>query len=162
MEQTSKSKSVRPVPEGHHTVTPYLVADHAQGLLEFMQNAFGGNVMFITKTPDGKIMHATVSIGDSIIMVADTMEGMEAHTAMLYLYLEDVDSVYKQAVQAKATPIREPQTEFYGDRAGAVKDQWGNLWWIATHVEDVDADELERRMAQMMKDQKQEGGEVHA
>ncbi|HEU5148720.1 MAG TPA: VOC family protein [Chryseosolibacter sp.] len=162
MEQARENKSVRAVPEGHHTVTPYLVADNAQGLLDFIQNAFNGNITFVTKTGDGKIMHATVTIGDSIVMVADTMEGMEAHTAMLYLYLEDVDKVFKQAVQAKGTPVREPVTEFYGDRAGAVKDQWGNLWWIATHVEDVDPDQLERRTAEMMKEQKQRSGEVHA
>lgn len=161
MEQASKSKSVRAVPEGHHTVTPYLVVDNAQGLLEFIQSAFNGNVTFVTKMDNGKIMHATVAIGDSLVMISDTMEGMEAHTAMLYLYLEDVDSVYKQAVQAKATPVREPVTEFYGDRAGAVKDPWGNLWWIATHVEDVDPDELERRTTEMMK-QRQQSGEVHA
>jgi PhnB protein len=95
-------------------------------------------------------------------MVSDTMEGMEPHTAMLYLYLEDADAVFKKAVGAKATSVQEPKTEFYGDRAGAVKDEWGNVWWIATHVEDVDPEELDRRVKEVFKEQKNKGAEVHA
>lgn len=162
METATNRKSVREVPEGYHTVTPYLVVDNAQGLLDFIRNAFGGNVTTMMNTDDGKIAHATVSIGDSIIMVSDTMEGMETQNAMLYLYLKDVDSVFQQAVKLNATPIREPVTEFYGDRSGAVKDNWGNMWWIATHVEDIDQQEMERRSKQFMKEQREKRGEVHA
>jgi PhnB protein len=161
MEKT-KSKAVRPVPEGLQTVTPYLVVDDAAKLIEFIKNAFDGKVSFISKRDDNKIMHATVSIGTSTIMIGDTMEGMESQTAMLYLYLEDADRVFKKAIDAKATSVREPKTEFYGDRAGAVKDQWGNVWWIATHVEDVDPEELDRRMKQVLKERKDTGAEVHA
>jgi PhnB protein len=161
MEKT-KSKAVRPVPEGLQTITPYLVVDDAAKLIEFIKNAFDGKVSFISKRDDNKIMHATVSIGTSTIMIGDTMEGMESQTAMLYLYLEDADRVFKKAIDAKATSVREPKTEFYGDRAGAVKDQWGNVWWIATHVEDVDPEELDRRMKQVLKERKDTGAEVHA
>jgi PhnB protein len=162
MENATKSKSVRAVPEGYHTVTPYLVVDNARELIDFIKNAFGGKETFQMKRDDGKIMHATASIGDSTVMISDTMEGMEAQTSMLYLYLEDVDSVFKKALQAKATVVREPRTEFYGDRAGAVKDRWGNVWWMATHVEEVDQKELERRAEKVMKERKEKGDEVHA
>lgn len=162
MEKVSKDKSVRAVPEGYHTITPYLVVDNAQALIEFIKNAFDAKVSFVTKRDDDKIMHAEVSIGDSFLMLADTMEGMAAQTAMLYLYLEDVDSVFQRAVKVNATTVREPRTEFYGDRAGAVKDEWGNTWWIATHVEDVDQQELERRAEKAMKERKEKGDQVHA
>jgi len=161
MEKT-KSKSVRAVPEGLETVTPYLIVDNAAKLIEFMKDAFDGRVSFISNRDDKKIMHATVSIGTSTIMIADTMEGMKPHTAMLYLYLEDVDGVFKKAIAANATSVQEPKTEFYGDRAGAVKDEWGNVWWIATHVEDVDPAELDRRSKQVLKEQKSKRSEVHA
>jgi PhnB protein len=158
--EKNRNKSVPPVPEGFETVTPYLVVPNAANLIEFIENAFGGSVSFISKMDDNKIMHATVSIGTSTIMISDTMEGMEPQTAMLYLYLEDADKVFKKAIDAKATSIREMQTEFYGDRAGAVKDEWGNTWWIATHVEDVDPEELDRRMKDVLRQQKDR--EVHA
>jgi PhnB protein len=155
MEKTpnkNKNKNVNAVPEGLHTVTPYLVVDNGHKLIDFLKNAFGGELEFITEGEDKKIMHATVKIGTSTIMISDKMEGMEQHTAMLYVYLEDMDSVFKKALQAGATSVREPKTEFYGDRAGAVKDEWGNIWWIATHVEDVSPDELEKRAEQARKE----------
>jgi uncharacterized glyoxalase superfamily protein PhnB len=161
MEKT-KSKSVSAVPEGLHTVTPYLVVENAAELMEFMKNAFDGKVTFVSKRDPKKIMHATVSIGTSTIMVADAMEGMEPQTGMLYLYLEDVDNVFRKAIAAKATSIREPKTEFFGDRAGAVKDKWGNVWWLATHVEDVEPAELDRRSKEAMKEQKRQEAEAHA
>ena len=161
MEKT-KSKSVRAVPEGFQTVTPYLVVDDAAKLIDFIKNAFDGKVSFISKRDDNKIQHATVSIGTSTIMISDTMEDMEPQTAMLYLYLEDADKVFKKAMDARATSVQEPKTEFYGDRAGAVKDRWGNVWWIATHVEDVDPQELEKRSKMAEKDRRAKGDEVHA
>lgn len=161
MEKT-KSKSVRAVPEGFHTVTPYLIVDNAAKLIEFIKNAFGGRVTFISNGDENKVMHATVSIGTSTIMVSDTMEGMGPRTAMLFLYLEDADGVYKKAIDAKATSVQEPRTEFYGDRAGAVKDEWGNEWWIATHVEDVAPEEMERRSKEVRKERKNKADEVHA
>jgi len=162
MQKTSNSKSVRAVPEGFHTVTPYLIVDGAASLIEFIKNAFDGKVTFITLEENKRVMHATVQIGNSIIMISDTMEGMSAQTAMLYLYLDNVDAVYKKAITAKGTAVQPPKDEFYGDRAGAVKDQWGNVWWIATHVEDVDEAELDKRAKKASKEMEKKGSEVHA
>jgi PhnB protein len=162
MEKTTRSKSVRAVPEGYHTVTPYLVVDDAQALIEFTQKAFNAKLAYIVKRDDGGVMHATLTIGDSTVMISDTMEGMRPQTAMLYLYLENVDGVFRKAVEANGAVLHEPKTEFYGDRAGAVKDQWGNVWWIATHVEDVDPQEMEERGKKAMQEQKQKGDKVHS
>jgi PhnB protein len=161
MEKHKKNQSVRAVPEGYHTVTPYLVVDDGAGLIDFLKKGFDANVTFVmNRDDDGRIMHSAVSIGDSTVMISDTMENMGPQTGMLYLYLENVDDVFKKAVKAGATSVREPQTEFYGDRAGAVKDKWGNTWWIATHVEDVSQDELEKRSKEALKDRRSD--EVHA
>lgn len=164
MEKTpKKNKSVQAVPEGFHTVTPYLVVEDARKFIDFVKRAFNGKETFVHEREDGKIMHATVKIGDSTIMLGDTMEGMEQPVnGMLYLYVDDVDKLYKQAITAKATPDREPKTEFYGDRAGCVKDAWGNTWWISTHVEDVEPDELERRSKEMQRERKEHRQEAHA
>ena len=101
--------------------------------------------------PDGKIMHATAKIGDSIIMVADEMDRFPATSSMLYLYMDDVDTVYQKAIKAGGESLREPTNEFYGDRSAGVKDAWGNQWWIATHIEDVDEEEMERRAKEFRK-----------
>jgi PhnB protein len=156
MKKTNKTKSVRTVPEGLHTVTPYLVADNAIDFIEFLKRAFDGKETFMHKTRDGKIMHSTVSIGNSTLMITDTMEGMPSQPGMFYMYLENVDDVFQRALNAKATTVREVRDEFYGDRAGAVKDKWGNVWWIATHVEDVSPDELERRSKDMQEQREHE------
>ena len=149
MEKTSKNKSVRAVPQGYHTVTPYLLANNAAGLIEFMEKAFDAKMAYKMLHDDKSILHAAVTIGDSTIMLADSMEGHPAQQGMLYLYLENVDEVFQKALRAKATSVREVQDEFYGDRAGAVKDPWGNTWWISTHVEDVSDEELEKRAKEM-------------
>jgi PhnB protein len=154
MEKANKNKAVRAVPEGFLTVTPYIVVDDAHKFIEFTKQAFNATQTFIMED-GGRIMHATIKIGDSTIMVSDTMEGMEAHICMLYLYLEKVDEVYKKAIAAKATSVREPVDEFYGDRAAAVKDEWGNVWWLATHVEDVDEKELKKRSEKMQQERKE-------
>lgn len=139
-------KKVRSVPEGFHTVTPYLVVDGADRLIEFIKNAFGGEETSMHRGEANRVMNATIKVGNSTIMVSDTMQDMEPETAMLYLYVDDVDSVYKQAIKAKGESIQAPKDEFYGDRASAVKDEWGNKWWIATQVEEVSKEELKRRM----------------
>jgi len=137
---------VRAVPQGFHTVTPYLIVDKAGEFMKFLKEAFNAEqVGEVHRTPDNQIMHATVRIGDSIIMLADTMKDMEAELSMIYLYVENADTVYKQAIAARAESIQEPRDEFYGDRTSAVKDRWGNKWWIATHIEDISSDELMRR-----------------
>lgn len=149
-ENKNRKQQVKGLPEGFHTVTPFLVADGASELLDFIVKAFNGEVLFNMKMDDGKVMHATAKIGDSLIMVADTMDNMEPVTGMLYLYVDDVDATYQQALRANSTTIREPKDEFYGDRSGGVRDKWGNQWWIATKQEDVSMEELEKRQKERL------------
>src|SRR5690349_10161086 len=148
--ERKRTKKVQAVPEGMRTVTPYLLVDDAEGLIKFLKNAFGAELTYKMKA-EGKIMHATVKIGDSVMMLSDVPEPYAPTTCQLYLYVEEVDKVYKRAVKAGAAEIREPLTEFYGDRSGAVKDSWGNTWWIATHVEDVSEEEVKRREKEFRK-----------
>ncbi len=143
MEATDRSTS--PVPKGFHNVTPYLVVDGAAELIEFLQRAFDAKQTFRMDDDNGRITHATVTIGDSALMISDTMDGMSPQNAMLYLYLDHVDDVFARAVNANAAVAQELKDQFYGDRTGAVKDRWGNTWWIATHVEEVDPAELKAR-----------------
>jgi PhnB protein len=117
-----------------------------------MKKAFDGELTYIMEA-EGQVMHATVKIGDSIIMLTDVMGNHEPMPCQLYLYVDDMDSMYKKAVKAGGTSLREPMTEFYGDRSGAVKDEWGNHWWIATHVEDVSEAELKKREKEWRKTQ---------
>lgn len=142
------------VPEGFHTVTSYLVVDGAEKFIDFTKEAFGAKLIFISKTDDGKVMHATIQIGDSMLMVSDSMEGMPALSTMQFLYVEDADSVFEKALSANGKSIRALRDEFYGDRAGAIKDAWNNTWWIATHLEDVSDEELKRRAKQAEKERK--------
>jgi len=139
--------AVKPIPEGFHTVTPYLVASDAAALIDFITRGLGGQERFVMRRPDGSIGHAEMQVGDSHIMIGQAGGANTAFPAMLYLYVADVDALYKQAVGAGAKALHEPSTQFYGDRHGAVVDSNGNQWWIATHVEDVPQEELERRAA---------------
>ncbi len=156
MEKKNNSKKVKPIPKGFGTVTPFLLTHDAAGLIKFLKNAFGGEQTYIMKA-DGKVMHATVKIGNSVVMTSDAPEPYQPMPCQLYLYVEDVDSVYKKAIKAGATSMREPVTEFYGDRAAAVKDAWNNHWWIATHVEDVSDEDLKKREKEFRKQQQQPG-----
>ncbi len=140
-----KSKTVKPIPEGMHTVTPYLMVNQGAMLMEFIKKAFNGQVTSEMDTDDGKVMHATMKIGDSTIMIADATEHYGPVQSMLHVYVDDVDKVYKQALNAKGQSIREPKNEFYGDRSAGIKDPWDNQWWIATRVEDVSEEEMKRR-----------------
>lgn len=149
-ESKSRKRSTRPVPKGFHTVTPFLIVNDARGLIEFMQKAFDGQVTAMVKTDNGKIMHSTVQIGDSLVMIADVMNGAQPMPAMLYLYVDDVDEMYRKAVNANGTSLREPVDEFYGDRSAGVKDEWNNQWWLATHIEDVSDKEMERRREEFL------------
>jgi PhnB protein len=136
-----------PIPQGFHTVTPYLVVSDAAKLLDFLQRAFGATERFRMPGPDGSVAHAEMQIGDSIVMLGQPQGENRTMKAMLYLYVPDVDATFKKAVDAGAISVREPADQFYGDRSGAVKDPGGNEWWIATHKEDVTPQEMERRMA---------------
>ncbi len=137
--------SVKPVPDGYHTVTPYLVVDGAKKLMEFLKKAFDATETFQMAKPDGTIGHAEMRVGDSPVMLADANEQHKASVSTFYLYVPDVDAVYKKALQAGGVSIAEPADQFYGDRHGGVKDPTGNFWWVATHVEDVSPEEMKRR-----------------
>lgn len=136
---------VQPIPDGYHTVTPYLLVEDAAGLIPFLERAFGATLLGRYDSPDGRLMHASLQIGDSKVMMGQAAEQWPAMPAMLHLYVEDVDAVYRRAVEAGARSIREPEDQFYGDRSGGVVDPAGNQWWITTHVEDVSDEEMARR-----------------
>jgi PhnB protein len=140
-----RRKSVKPIPKGFHTVTPFLTVNGAAGLIDFIENAFDGQVTSIMKGDDNTVMHATVKIGDSNLMISDANEKFPAMPSMLYLYVKDVDSVYRKAIDGRGTSLRKPTDEFYGDRSAGIKDDWDNQWWIATHIEDVSDEEMEKR-----------------
>jgi PhnB protein len=137
--------AVKPIPDGFRTVTPYLVAQDAAALIDFVKRAFGAQEKFLMRRPDGSVGHAEVIIGDSHVMIGQAGGPTTAFPAMLYLYVPDVDATFRQAVAAGGKALHEPSTQFYGDRHGAVTDSNGNQWWIATHVEDVSMEELKRR-----------------
>ena len=143
--------AVKPIPEGLHTVTPYLVVSGVARLIDFLKQAFDATEMHRSTRPDGTIMHAQVRIGDSPIMMGEVWGEFPAKTASLYLYVEDCDALYKRALAAGAVSIMEPMDMFYGDRNGGVRDFAGNEWWIATPIEDVPPAELERRAEEAMK-----------
>lgn len=139
---------VKPIPEGYHTVTPFLTVSGAAELIEFMKTAFDAREKERILMPDGSLAHAEVMIGDSVIMLGEPMgEDCGSMPGAFYLYVDDMDAVYKRALDAGATSTMVPADQFWGDRLGAVKDRFGNVWNLATHVEDVSADELQRRMA---------------
>ena len=135
----------RPMPEGYHTVTPYLIVSDATEMLSFMERAFGAELLSRHEDPDGRVMHAEVRIGDSRVMLGEATGEWPPNRAMLHLYVDDVDGWFRRAVDAGARPVREPEDMFYGDRSGGVEDAAGNQWWMATHVEDVSPEEMERR-----------------
>jgi PhnB protein len=131
------ANNVKYIPEGHHTVSPYLVVTGVAQLIEFTKQAFGATEVHLSKRPDGSVQHAEVKIGDSIVMMGEGGPGGKHFPGMLHLYMEDVDAVYQRAVQAGAKSVREPADQPYGDRSGGVEDTFGNQWWISTHVKDV-------------------------
>ncbi|MCY7410402.1 MAG: VOC family protein [Chitinophagales bacterium] len=144
---------VKPIPEGYHTLTPFVMVKDADKLIEFIKNAFGGKEISVHKTPDGTIMHAELQVGDSRMMLGEATEKYPAMSGMLYLYAEDCDALYKKALECGATSLREPTNEFYGDRSCGVMDAAGNQWWIATHIEDVSPEEMSQREEELRKQQ---------
>jgi PhnB protein len=153
------STQVNPVPPGYHTVTPYLVLSDAAKAIDFYERAFGAKQIARMGGPDGKIGHAELKIGDSIIMLSDEMRGNKSPQTLggspvsIFLYVEDVDSVYNRAVGAGATADMPPADMFWGDRFGRLTDPFGHAWSLATHIEDVAPEEMGKRaqaaMAQM-------------
>ena len=147
--------AAKPIPEGHHTVTPYLTVRDAAQVVDFLKQAFRAEMTHEPlNRPDGKMAHAEVKIGDSRVMLAEESEMAKATPASLYLYVSNVDGVYQQALKAGGKTIMEPTDMFYGDRCGGVKDPSGNSWMIATHKEDVAPPEMAKRAEAFFKQQK--------
>jgi PhnB protein len=154
----SKGK-VKPVPDGYHSATPYLIVDGAARALDFYKRAFGAVERMRMPGPAGKIGHAEISIGDSVIMLADEHPEMGARgprafggaAVSLHLYVADADVTVKEALAAGATLVRPVEDKFYGDRMGTIEDPFGHRWHVSTHQEDVPPDELARRAAAMAK-----------
>jgi PhnB protein len=149
--------AVKPIPDNYHSITPYLMAPGAARLIEFLKDAFGATERERMTGPDGGVMHAEVRIGDSMVMLTDGGGDWKAMPAALYLYVNDADATYQRALAAGATSVMEPVTQFYGDRHGGVKDPSGNIWWIATHVEDVSPEELRKRAEARARQQQPQG-----
>jgi len=147
------SKKARAIPEGYHSVTPYLVLRQASDAIEFYKKAFGAAEIFRMPGPGGAIAHAEIRIGDSQIMMCEENPAMGAQSpqtlggspANLFLYVEDVDAAYKRAVDAGATATMPPKDMFWGDRYGKLVDPYGHEWSIATHVEDVTPEQMAER-----------------
>jgi len=147
--------AVSPVPAGYHSVTPYLVIEGATRAIEFYKQAFEAQELMRLPTPDGKVAHAEIKIGDSPVMMADAGEEYRGPRAFggtpvsLMVYVEDVDRIFRQALAAGAKEHRPVTDQFYGDRSGTLIDPFGHMWTVATHVEDVSPEEIDRRMAKM-------------
>ena len=137
--------SVKPIPEGYRVVTPYLLVKGVAKLLDFLCATFDAKVTRRVELPDGTIPHAEVRIGDSVVMIGGASGEFPPMPGGLHLYVVDVDEVYRRALHAGATSLMEPSDQFYGDRSAGVRDPSGNCWWIATHIEDISEEELQRR-----------------
>jgi len=137
--------AVKAKPDDYHAVTPYLVVDGAARLIDFLKEVFDAQEVERLAAPGDRIGHAEIRIGDSVIMLGDAHGEHKPMQTMLYVYVDDADAVYQRALAAGATSVQAPVDQFYGDRSGGVKDAFGNLWWIATHIEDVPPAELKRR-----------------
>lgn len=148
----------QPVPEGYHTITPYLAVDNASEAIDFYQRAFGAQENVRMDGPGGAIMHAELKVGDSMIMLSDPFpqastkppSQLGGTSVSIFAYVEKIDDVYKQAIDAGATSLMEPDDMFWGDRFGSVQDPFGHSWTIATHIEDVEPEEMQRRSEEFM------------
>lgn len=137
--------AVKAIPDGYHTITPYLVVKDVARLIDFLKEAFLAREVERLALPGGRVMHAEVCIGDSMLMMGEAKEGFPPRPATIYLYVEDTDAVYRRALQAGGRSLMEPADQFYGDRNAGIEDPSGNQWWIGTHVEDVAPEEIARR-----------------
>ena len=151
--------SVKPIPEGYHTLTPFMTVRHADRAIEFYKQAFGAVERGVMKGPDGKVMHAELKIGDSIIMLADEFpefgvvgpESAGGGSSMgLHIYIEDVDAAFDRAVKAGAKVEMPVMEQFWGDRYGKLKDPFGHKWSIATHTRDLSREEMKHGMDEAM------------
>ena len=147
----------KPIPDGYHSVTPYLIIKGATAALDYYTRAFGAVELFRMPAPEGKIGHAEIKIGDSPIMLADeapemgykSPQSLGGSPVSIMIYVEDVDTVFNRAIAAGGKEQRPVKDQFYGDRSGTITDPFGHIWTIATHKEDVSPEEMQRRMAAM-------------
>lgn len=148
--------AVNPIPKGYQRVTPYLTVDGAADAIAFYTSVLGGTERMRMPGPDGKVAHAEVAFGESMVMLADTsdMSGpgpkqIGGSPVSVMLYVEDVDAIYQAAVDAGAESLSKPEDQFYGDRSAGIVDPWGHRWHLASHVEDVSEEEMAKRMQAM-------------
>ena len=141
--------AVNYIPEGYRTVTPYLAVRNVEGLMAFIEKVFDGKEVLRMNGPGGKVSHAEMMIGDSKIMMGEPTDDGKIMPAMLNVYVPDCDAAYKKAIAAGGKSSREPEDQFYGDRNAGVMDPFGNMWFIATHIEDVSEEETQRRASAM-------------
>ncbi len=139
---------VKPIPDGYHTVTPFLNVKGTAQLIDFLKNAFGAEEVMRMPGPGGVVMHAEVNIGNSRLMLSEATQ-IAPSSSSFYLYVNDVDALYKRAVAAGAVLQTEPADQFWGDRMATVRDSFGNTWSMATHREDPTPEEIAKRMAAM-------------
>jgi PhnB protein len=150
--------ATKPIPEGYNTLTPYLAVDDAVQAMEYYKKAFGAKERMRMPAPDGKIAHAELEIGDSVVMLSDPFpqastrppKELGGTSASVFMYVEDVDATVKQAVDAGATVTMEVADQFWGDRFGSIQDPFGHSWSIATHVEDVPPEQMAERAKEAM------------
>jgi PhnB protein len=145
------------IPDEYPQLMPYLIVDGAGDAIEYYKGVFGANERMRMGGPDGRVGHAELQIGDAVVMLADANPNMDmpgpraigGTPVTLHLYVQDADAVFEQAVQAGAKPLRPMEDRFYGDRSGQFEDPYGHRWNVATHVEDVSEEEMQRRLAAM-------------
>ena len=155
--------NVKPIPAGHHTVTPYLVIKNGVKAMDFYKAAFGATEIFKLVMPDGRLGHGEIRVGDSVIMMSDEFpeyggkspQTLGGSPVNIHLYVEDVDAFFKKAVGAGAIERKPVKDQFYGDRSGQLEDPFGHLWWVATHKEDVSPDEMQKRVNAMFGSKKE-------
>lgn len=153
--------AVKPIPDGYHTVTPYLIVKGAAAALDFYKKAFGATELMRMADPSGKVGHAEIRIGNSPIMLADEFPDMGFRSPQslggtpvsILLYVEDVDTRFQQAIGAGAKELRPVKDQFYGDRSGTLEDPFGHVWTVATHTEDLSEEEMRKRAEAAMKQQ---------
>lgn len=146
--------TAKPIPDDYHRVTPYLIIHGVDKIINFMKKAFDAKLKYRFERPDGSVMHVEVRIGDSAIMMGEPTGNFTPMPGSIYLYVEDCDKAYQQALDAGAVSVMEPMDMHHaGERYGGVKDSSGNIWWLATHIEDISTKEMEKRMKEFFKNQ---------
>lgn len=143
--ESSSKREVNYIPDKYHSITPFIATDYPDDLADFIKSAFDGKVTYMMKSDDGITRHATVQIGDSLIMISKDTDLYDPVPMVLHLFVKDVDTTYQRALKFWGRSIQEPHDEFYGDRRSGIEDKWGNKWWISTHIEDLNEEQIKKR-----------------